>query len=308
MPAFILCLDDHAALASILAEQLSQQQPVSVLPLERRHFPDGELYFNVPADVQGADIIVLCHLHQPGEKALALWFMARHLRDMGARRIGLVAPYLAYMRQDIRFQPGECLTSKYFANNVIPLAAMNLMGKAMPRGQDMLTGARPCYSLYKTADNRYMAVGALEQKFWHQLCDVLAQPDWKSRYHDMGPLAEQLRAEVAAVFAAQPQAHWREVFAATDCCVTPVLTPQQVFEHPQLLAREMVQTLTTPQGQTLRCPATPFCFNEPKPQHLRPGPQQGEHSVSILQNLGITDTQIQQWQQAGVIRTASEHS
>src|SRR5690606_37790601 len=115
MPAFILCLDDHASLASTLAEQLSQQQPVSVLPLERRHFPDGELYFNVPADVQGADIIVLCHLHQPGEKALALWFMARHLRDMGARRIGLVTPYLAYMRQDIRFQPGECLTSKYFA-------------------------------------------------------------------------------------------------------------------------------------------------------------------------------------------------
>jgi len=213
-----------------------------------------------------------------------------------------------------RFRHGEgsyldiSMTDCAFANNVIPLAAMNLMGKAMPRGQDMLTGARPCYSLYKTADNRYMAVGALEQKFWHQLCDVLAQPDWKTRYHDMGPLAEQLRAEVAAVFAAQPQAHWREVFAATDCCVTPVLTPQQAFEHPQLLAREMVQTLTTPQGQTLRCPATPFCFNEPKPQHLRPGPQQGEHSVSILQNLGITDTQIQQWQQAGVIRTASEHS
>ena len=209
-----------------------------------------------------------------------------------------------------RFRHGEgryldiSMTDCAFANNVIPLAAMNLMGKAMPRGQDMLTGARPCYSLYKTADDRYMAVGALEQKFWHQLCDVLEQPDWKSRYHDMGPLAEQLRAEVAAVFAAQPQAHWREVFAATDCCVTPVLTPQQAFEHPQLLAREMVQTLTTPQGQTLRYPATPFRFNDAKPSQQPAGPAQGEHTIAVLNSLGIAPAQIQQWQQSGVIRAA----
>ena len=209
-----------------------------------------------------------------------------------------------------RFRHGEggyldiSMTDCAFANNVIPLAAMNLMGKAMPRGQDMLTGARPCYSLYKTADDRYMAVGALEQKFWNQLCDVLEQPDWKSRYHDMGPLAEQLRAEVAAVFAAQPQAYWREVFAATDCCVTPVLTPQQAFEHPQLLAREMVQTLTTPQGQTLRCPATPFRFNDAKPSPQQAGPAQGEHTIAVLNSLGIAPAQIQQWQQSGVIRAA----
>ena len=117
MNTLLLCLDQHQALAESLAEQLTAAgKPVQLLALEQRHFPDGELYFNLPADVQGADVIVLCHLHQPSDKTLGLWFMARHLRDMGARSVGLVAPYLAYMRQDIRFQPGECLTSRYFAD------------------------------------------------------------------------------------------------------------------------------------------------------------------------------------------------
>ena len=112
----ILSLDGHQALAASLGEQLAADgREVRILSLESRHFPDGELYFNLPETVTGADVIVLCHLHQPSDKTLALWFMARHLRDMGAARVGLVAPYLAYMRQDIRFQPGECLTSAYFA-------------------------------------------------------------------------------------------------------------------------------------------------------------------------------------------------
>jgi ribose-phosphate pyrophosphokinase len=116
MTTHLLCLDGHESLAESLAQQLSKAgTETRLLALESRHFPDGELYFNLPDIIQGDDVIVLCQLHQPSDKALALWFMARHLREFGARRIGLVAPYLAYMRQDIRFQPGECLTSKYFA-------------------------------------------------------------------------------------------------------------------------------------------------------------------------------------------------
>lgn len=107
----LICLDQHQAMAKTLAMSLDAE----MLSLQQRHFPDGEHYFNLPAEVAGEDIVLLCHLHQPNDPVMAIWFMARHLRDMGARHIVLVAPYLAYMRQDIRFHPGECLTSKYFA-------------------------------------------------------------------------------------------------------------------------------------------------------------------------------------------------
>lgn len=116
MSTCILSLDGHQALAEELAAQLTSQGcNTRILALESRHFPDGELYFNLPENLENEDVIVLCHLHQPSDKILSLWLMASHLREFGARSVGLVAPYLAYMRQDIRFKPGECLTSKYFA-------------------------------------------------------------------------------------------------------------------------------------------------------------------------------------------------
>ncbi|WP_430461844.1 CaiB/BaiF CoA transferase family protein [Thalassolituus sp. LLYu03] len=260
-------------------------------------------------------------LDQVGEANGAPVLSNFQIADLAGGSLSAAMAILAAVVGCLRHGHGSYLdismTDCAFANNVIPLAAMNLMGKALPRGQDMLTGARPCYGVYRTADNQFMAVGALEQKFWQQVCEVLNKPEWLSRYHDMGTKADALRAEVAELFASQPQSHWRDVFAGTDCCVTPVLTPQQAFEHPQLLAREMVQVLTTTQGHKLRCPATPFTFQNSeqaveKSVSTQPGPEQGAHTLSVLRSLNISDQQLHQWLDTGVIRQAgssqqSEH-
>lgn len=86
--------------------------------LEYRRFPDGESYVRLATDVAGRDVALVCTLDAPDEKTLALLFAARTARELGARRVGLVAPYLAYMRQDMRFRPGEAITSTHFAELV----------------------------------------------------------------------------------------------------------------------------------------------------------------------------------------------
>jgi len=83
--------------------------------LEQRHFPDGESYLRVHSDIRARDCLVLCNLYRPDSKLVRLLFLADTLRDLGARRIGLITPYLPYMRQDKRFQPGECVSSRPFA-------------------------------------------------------------------------------------------------------------------------------------------------------------------------------------------------
>lgn len=196
------------------------------------------------------------------------------------------------------------MTDCAFANNVIPLSVMNLAGRTLARGEDMLTGERPCYSLYATADGKHMAVGSLEAKFWAQVCDTLGHPEWKERYTDKGEQAEQLRAEVAAVFASQPQSHWRDVFADTDCCVTPILKLEEAFEHPQLLAREMVQVLTNQAGLQLRCPAPAINFTGQKELINEPGPAQGQHSKDILNELNYAAQDIEEFIQQGVLRSS----
>jgi ribose-phosphate pyrophosphokinase len=83
--------------------------------LELRRFPDGESYLRVLTDPAGRDVVVCRSLDRPDEHVLPLLLLAETLRDLGAARVGLVAPYLAYMRQDVRFRAGEGVTSRYFA-------------------------------------------------------------------------------------------------------------------------------------------------------------------------------------------------
>lgn len=81
-----------------------------------RPFPDGESFLRVDSPVVGREVIINATLFHPNEWFLDLLFLADTLKVQGAKRIGLLAPYLAYMRQDKVFHPGEALTSKTFAH------------------------------------------------------------------------------------------------------------------------------------------------------------------------------------------------
>lgn len=103
--------DSDPALASQLTRLLGAQAGV----LEQRRFPDGESYLRVHTECKGRRCVILCNLFHPDERLLRLLFLADTLREMGAAEVGLVTPYLAYMRQDKRFKSGECVTSRPFA-------------------------------------------------------------------------------------------------------------------------------------------------------------------------------------------------
>lgn len=83
--------------------------------LEWRRFPDGESYVRILSDVAERPVDLVCTLARPDDGFLRLVFAADAARSLGASEVTLVAPYLAYMRQDRRFQPGEAVTSKSFA-------------------------------------------------------------------------------------------------------------------------------------------------------------------------------------------------
>lgn len=83
--------------------------------VEARRFPDGESYLRLHDELAGKDVVVVASLRDPDPQALRLWYLAQTARELGASRVGIVAPYLPYMRQDKRFQPGEAVTSGTFA-------------------------------------------------------------------------------------------------------------------------------------------------------------------------------------------------
>ncbi|MBP0533227.1 ribose-phosphate pyrophosphokinase-like domain-containing protein, partial [Mycobacterium tuberculosis] len=72
-----------------------------------RRFPDGESYVRAESAVAGRRVAIVCTLDRPDDKLIPLLLLAAAARENGATDVGLVAPYLAYMRQDSCFQPGE---------------------------------------------------------------------------------------------------------------------------------------------------------------------------------------------------------
>jgi ribose-phosphate pyrophosphokinase len=95
--------------------RLAERLPCEPGEALTRTFPDGELYVRIDSPVAGREVVLVGSLDRPADKLLPLLLLAATARDLGARRIGLVAPYLSFMRQDSRFHPGEGVTSAYFA-------------------------------------------------------------------------------------------------------------------------------------------------------------------------------------------------
>lgn len=97
-----------------MAEKLAPLAGGEVSLLETRDFPDGESYLRFVDEMADCSVVLVCTLAQPNNKVLTLIFAAMTARELGARKVGLAAPYLCYMRQHRRFQSGEAVTSHIF--------------------------------------------------------------------------------------------------------------------------------------------------------------------------------------------------
>lgn len=111
MTPILFSMPGNEALAERLGKLLSWETGAIAM----RRFPDGESHLRFLTGVKGRAVAFVCTLDRPDDKVIPLYFAASIARELGARRIGLIAPYLAYMRQDARFHEGEGVTSMHFA-------------------------------------------------------------------------------------------------------------------------------------------------------------------------------------------------
>lgn len=107
----ILPMPGNEAMARALAQRLDAELGV----LDWRRFPDFEAYVRIASEVRGKRVHIVCTLANPDPQIVTLIFAAAAARECGADSVHLVAPYLAYMRQDKRFEPGESVSAKHFA-------------------------------------------------------------------------------------------------------------------------------------------------------------------------------------------------
>lgn len=201
--------------------------------------------------------------------------------------MGILAALFAAQRSGKGRFVDVAMSEAALAHTLFPLFSLQSAAGLAGRGDDMLTGGDPAYGVYATSDGRYMALAALEEKFWVVFCEALGRPDLKTRHGLRGEAAECLRGELTAIFLTGTQAHWSALFADADCCVTPVLDVGEALAHPHFLARRMA---VQADGVTQFAP--PVKLSGWEFSVRRNAPSAGEHSAEILRESGYTEVDI----------------
>ena len=173
-------------------------------------------------------------------------------------------------------------------------------GEPPLRGNNRLSHRYACYNTYETGDGKYIALGAVENRFWKRLCDSLGATQYGKLQYD-----EDRREEIIAFmrkkFLEKTQAQWEEFLSGVDCCWAPVRTMAEVIREPVFQERKMVVTLISEDGSEEVHLGTPIIMSK-SPAAVRKRPVRfGGDTPAILRELQFTEAQIRSLAKKGIV-------
>lgn len=164
------------------------------------------------------------------------------------------------------------------------------------RGENLLDGGAPFYDTYETADGGWMAVGALEPRFFVELLAGLGIDDFPVDDQYRKESWVHLRSKIANAFAAKTRDEWVAQFSDADACVWPVLSLEEAPLHPLNVARGVFIDV----GGVMEAAPAPR-FSRSQPARPNPAPGIGEHTHAILAELGLDDATVEELRRAGAV-------
>jgi crotonobetainyl-CoA:carnitine CoA-transferase CaiB-like acyl-CoA transferase len=149
--------------------------------------------------------------------------------------------------------------------------------------------ASACYTVYETADGQWLALGALEPKFWAGFCERIGRPDLTRRQHAHGEERAQVLRDVRDIMRTRTRDEWFTLFEGADVCLTTIYKPEEVAADPHVGARGTVASVAGITHVT------------PPGGEVRPAPALGVHTDEVLEAAGIDAEQRARLRASGVI-------
>ncbi len=164
-------------------------------------------------------------------------------------------------------------------------------GELPRRGRMPLTGGWPCNRVYRTKDDCFLSLGALEPPFWSAFCKLVDRPD-------LLPLAfdESALPAVAEIFAGRTQEDWLAAFADIDAPLEAVLSIPEMLQHPQVKARGLVRP--APNDNAVPDLLSPF----PYPAAEGSAPDLGQHTRDLLTEAGYSQEDLEAWHERKIVK------
>ncbi|MFZ5596208.1 MAG: CaiB/BaiF CoA transferase family protein [Bacillota bacterium] len=166
-------------------------------------------------------------------------------------------------------------------------ASFLLSGLEYGAGEGMLSGAAPCYNLYRTSDGRYIGIGAVEPHFWAGICKAINREHLIERQFSTGEEAEEAKGELQELFSSRTLDQWMEVLGGL--CVTPVLSLRESLAQPQAVHRDVLVKGGGDGLVQLNSPIRGPGLDQPGAGY---GPGPGEHTDEVFLEMGLDKDQI----------------
>lgn len=174
-----------------------------------------------------------------------------------------------------------------------------LTGQEPARGDGLFSHRYACYNTYETADGQFLSIGAVEKRFWQQLCDLLGVSEYADLQYD-----DQHRIEIIdfmrQAFKQKTLDEWNLVFGDKDICWGRVQSLSEVLEDPLFRQREMVVEIKGNDGKTSKTLGVPVKLSETPGAVRTPPVNFGESTPEILRELGYPDNEIKRFDEEGV--------
>ena len=174
-------------------------------------------------------------------------------------------------------------------------------GELPKRGDMPLTGRYACYQIYLTKDERYMSLGALELRIWKNFCEAIGRKDLIPKQYTEGEEQVRVSEEIQKLFKAKTQKEWIDFFKNGDACCEPILTFEEVFQHPQALHRQMLMEYEHPTEGKVRQLGNPIKSSQFTFEIRSPAPAWGEHTTEVLKEIGYSEEEIKHFEEVKAI-------
>ena len=167
-------------------------------------------------------------------------------------------------------------------------------------GHYILTGRYACYDTYRCADGRYVSVGAIEPRFWANLCELIGLPQFASQQTE-DDAQDEIRNALAAKFVTEDRDHWVQLLGPADTCVAPVNTVAEAVEDPHTTARALVVDAVSETDGPFRQSAPGWAGTVPPDGAYEVAAADSTDTESLLAGAGLGAHEIERMLDEGVI-------